>query len=320
MVPSYMFFPFITGKAFLFRLAVELAFCLYVALAVSDSSYRPKWNPLMISFAAFIIVMFFADAFAISPVRAFWSNFERMDGFVTIFHLFLYFVAASSVLKSKKDWRIWMYSATAVSVYLTLFCFLQLVGEAKINQGGVRVDGSLGNAAYLGAYMLFHIFFLAYLWISEEVEFVGIGLSAAVGSIGYAIYYLIRISQNGVEHTTSGIIIFCIALALSILSLFFISSKKLCAKYGKRAAHSLYAIISIAFLVVLYHTATRGAILGLIGGVVISALYLLFKNRNSKKAKVLSVVSLAVIVVGAGVFYGFRNSSFVQNKIGRAHV
>src|SRR3989344_7962750 len=165
--PVNMFFPFITGKAFLFRSAVELAFFLYIALAVSDTSYKPKWNSLSIAFAVFAGVMLVADIFAIDPGKALWSNFERMDGFVTLAHLFLYFIVASSVLKSRQDWKVWMLSAVAISVYLLFFCFLQLSGEAIINQGGWRVDGSLGKAIHLAAYLVFHFFLLLYLWLSE---------------------------------------------------------------------------------------------------------------------------------------------------------
>src|SRR3989344_4669967 len=161
--PVNMFFPFITGKAFLFRVAVELAFFLYLALAVSDKTYRPKWDALTVAFAVFVGVMLVADIFAINSAKALWSNFERMDGFVTLAHLFVYFIVASSVLKSRRDWKVWILSAVAISIYMLYFSFLQLSGEATINQGGVRVDGSLGNATYLGTYLVFHFFFLLYL-------------------------------------------------------------------------------------------------------------------------------------------------------------
>src|SRR3989344_5107438 len=170
VAPMNMFFPFITGKAFLFRVAVELAFLLYIALAVSDKTYRPKWDALTIAFAIFTGVAFLADIFALNPGKALWSNFERMDGFVTVIHLFLYFIVASFVLKSRKDWKVWMLSVVAISVYMLFFCFLQLAGEAKINQGGVRVDGFLGNASYLAVYLLFPFFFFLYLWLSVKAD------------------------------------------------------------------------------------------------------------------------------------------------------
>ncbi len=44
VVTSSLFFPFITGKAFVFRLIVEIIFACYVALAIRDKSYRPKFS------------------------------------------------------------------------------------------------------------------------------------------------------------------------------------------------------------------------------------------------------------------------------------
>ncbi|MES2060063.1 MAG: O-antigen ligase family protein [Patescibacteria group bacterium] len=314
VVPSDMFFPFITGKGFLFRVAVELAFCMYVGLAVVDASYRPKWNALSIAFAVFAGVMLIADIFAMNPSKAFWSNFERMDGYVTLAHMFLYFILLSSFLKTKKDWRNAMLAGISISIYMLFFCFLQIVGEATINQGGVRVDGSLGNAAYLGAYMLFQFFFLLYIWLSEEVEFKGIGSALIVGSFGYALYYLARIGQAGVSHTTPGVIIFIVSLLIGVAALWVRLSDRLLSKYGKRVANIAYGITAAGYLVVLYFTATRGAILGLIGGIIVGAAFLIYKERHNKLIFRASLGVLAGIIILMAGFYFIKDTSFVKNS------
>lgn len=313
VVGNGMYFPFITGKAFLFRIGVELAFFLYLALAISDKSYRPKWNALTIAFAAFVLMMLVADIFAVNPFKAFWSNFERMDGFVTLAHLFIYFVVASAVLKGSRDWKVWMLTQVTLSVYMLFFCFLQLVGEAKINQGGVRVDGSLGNAAYLAVYMMFHIFFLLYIWVSERVDFRAIGVSIAVGGIGYSIYYLLRIGQSAVSHTNAGLWILLAAIVVAVGSL-ILRSRAVGERLQRIAAHTSLTIILVSYLVVLYHTATRGAILGLIGGIYITGLYLVFKAKGDKHIRYASAVVLVTLSLLIGSFYSLRDSQFIKDS------
>ncbi|HEY4512264.1 MAG TPA: O-antigen ligase family protein [Candidatus Paceibacterota bacterium] len=312
IVPKDMFFPFITGRAFIFRVAVEFSFFLYLALAFADTRYRPKRNMLTISFCFFVVVMFIADLFAVNPFKAFWSNFERMEGFVTLVHLFVYFIVASSILKEKRDWHIWLFSTTAVAFFITLFSFLQLMRGAAINQGDVRVDGDLGNAAYLGAYLVFHIFFILYLWISEGNRTKGISESVAVGGLGYTIYYLWRISHPETAFTPAGVWIASVAVVISLLALWFRFSNKTSLK--NIAAGCLYGLVLAGQVVIIYFTATRGAVLGLIGGILIASLYLFLKEKENlkiKKGGLVVFLSVVVIIVG---FMAVKNTSFVQNN------
>src|SRR5690606_17975713 len=91
------------------------------------------------------------------------SNFERMEGFVTIAHLFLFFIVAGSVLSTEKLWGYYFITMLVAASFMSLNVFKQIAGTEQINNlGGVRVDGTLGNATYLAIYMLFH-FFIAFL-------------------------------------------------------------------------------------------------------------------------------------------------------------
>src|SRR3989344_9432966 len=46
-VSQSMFFPFITSKNFFFRIIIELAFGLWVILAIFDKSVRLKKSPIL---------------------------------------------------------------------------------------------------------------------------------------------------------------------------------------------------------------------------------------------------------------------------------
>ena len=171
IIAQSLFFPFITGKNFAFRIIVEVMAGAWLALALINPAYRPRRLWLLAAFATFVIVIALADAFGVNPSKSFWSNFERMDGWITLAHLFLYFVVASVVLNTEKLWRSFFQTSLAISAIVGVYAFLQLFGIASLNPGfssAARLDATFGNPIYLAAYMLFHVFLaallLAQLW------------------------------------------------------------------------------------------------------------------------------------------------------------
>ncbi|TSC67482.1 MAG: hypothetical protein CEO19_206 [Parcubacteria group bacterium Gr01-1014_73] len=251
VVAHNLFFPFITGKAFVFRILVMLATGAWLILALRDSDYRPKNSWLIKALAAFLIIIGLADIFSANPFKSFWSNFERMEGFVTLLHLFLYFVVAGTMLNDWKYWKKFFQTSIVVSVIMAGYGIFQLAGVLVINQGGTRLDGTFGNATYLAVYMLFHIFLTFFLLLRE------------------------RFSKTG--QWTYGAIIF--------LQLF-----------------------------ILYHTATRGAVLGLLGGILVTAILIaLFEKERLFLKKGARIVLIAMVVLVGG-FMAIKNTGFVQNS------
>ncbi len=158
-VSSSMLFPFITGKNFTFRIIIEIALALWAGLAVARQEFRPRLTPLFKTATAFIGILFLADLLASNPYRAFFSNYERMEGFMMIFHLYLYFVMLISVF-NKRDWLIFFHVTLAASLIVSYIALLQKLGYRVSLQGGSRVDSTIGNPTYLAAYILFHIWLL----------------------------------------------------------------------------------------------------------------------------------------------------------------
>ena len=91
-IANNLFFPFITGKAFVFRIIIEIAFALWLILVLRDHKYAPRFSTLSLSVTIFMIVVFIADLLGMNVLRSLWSNFERMEGWVTIIHLWAYFL------------------------------------------------------------------------------------------------------------------------------------------------------------------------------------------------------------------------------------
>ncbi len=250
IVASSSYFPFITGKGFAFRLIVELIFAAWAVLALRDNSARPEKSWVLYSVLILGAVDILATIFGLNPYRSFWSNYERMDGLVTILHLVAYFIVLISVLKDKMKWFYLANVALIANVYIALYGFLQLAGKAQIHQSAARLDASLGNSAYLAVYVLFMIFIAGYL-------------------------------------------------------LFLTWSKN-------KALAIFYIVMMVLDIVVLYYTATRGAILGLIGGVFLTCLLLaIFKSGVTRKIAG-AVVILAIVLVAG--FYSIRNTDFVKSS------
>ena len=75
VVTRSLFFPFVTGRNFIFRIIIEILFVLWVWLMLSDAKYRPKTSPIFYSIICLVGVLFLATIFSISPYKSFWSSF-----------------------------------------------------------------------------------------------------------------------------------------------------------------------------------------------------------------------------------------------------
>ncbi|KND46784.1 MAG: O-antigen ligase [Parcubacteria bacterium C7867-006] len=251
IVPQAMFFPFITGKGFAFRIITEIIFGLFVILAFIDSEYRPKMSWITKSVLLFTFIVLVADIFGVNPYKSLWSNYERMEGFVLISHLALFYIVSTSMFNSFSKWVNYLNLNIGASALMSIYGLFQLAGKATINQGGVRVDGTFGNATYLAIYLVFNIFLCLY---------------------------------------------------------FLVDSSK--AKWQRW----VYASIGLLDLIILYYTATRGAILGLIGGLVLVGIITVFKEKENLALRKISYSLLAIILVIVGGFISVRNTDFVQKS------
>lgn len=189
IVANTFFFPFITGKAFFFRSLVEIAVAGWVVLALLDKEYRPRFSWIGAAVVGFVSWMFIADLFAINATKAFWSNFERMEGWVLLAHLLGFFFASSNVLRVEKKWRAWFLTTLAVSVVVAGYALIQLSGRAEIHQGSTRIDASFGNSAYLAIYFLFSVFIALWLALTEKRAWLKWALIALAVLEGVLIFF-----------------------------------------------------------------------------------------------------------------------------------
>lgn len=208
IVADSFFFPFITGKAFFFRILSEIAVVAWAVLACLDKEYRPRASLIGTVAIGFVLWMFVADAFALNAAKAFWSNFERMEGWVFLAHLLGFFFAAGAILRAEKKWRAWFFTSIGVSAAISAYALLQLAGVYAIHQGSVRIDASLGNSAYLAIYFLFSVFVALWLALTEERAWLKWLLVALAALEGVLIFF---------TETRGTIIGLALALALAAL-------------------------------------------------------------------------------------------------------
>ncbi|MCR4333660.1 MAG: O-antigen ligase family protein, partial [Patescibacteria group bacterium] len=100
--------------------------------------------------------------------KAFWSNFERMEGWVLLAHLLGLFYAAGAVLRVEKGWRAWFLVSLGVSAVIAGYALLQMNGSLAVHQGSTRIDATLGNSAYLAIYFLFNACIALWLALTEK--------------------------------------------------------------------------------------------------------------------------------------------------------
>ncbi len=249
VVTRSLFFPFITGRNFIFRIIIEIIFVFWLWLMMSDPVYRPRLSTMVWSYLALIVVLFLATIFGISPYKSFWSGFERMEGFWAHWHYFLYFLMLISVFRRQTDWNRFFFVSLAVSVLTSIYALFQLLGKLAVHQGSVRLDATMGNATYLAIYLIFHIFLFAFFFFRTK-------------NIGLRLVYL---------------------------------------------AAMLFETL------IVYHTATRGAILGLLAGLIVFSLVNLIWGDN-KKLKYLTISFFLVVVLTPIVFIAAKDTRFVQSS------
>lgn len=261
IVMNSYFFPFITGKAFYFRILVEVAFAGWVILAFMDAKYRPKLNALTIAVTVFTLVVLVADLLGVNPIRSIWSNFERMEGWVTIFHLWMFFMAIVYTFGSGEEgrvmWHRWFLWSLLVAFYVAFRGALQWAGKLPIEQSSSRPDSTLGNAAYLAIYMLIHVF--------------------------VAIHQFISTHERRREDDLN--------------------------------LHWMYVALAIFFSAIIFSTATRGAILGLAGALIVTlALYAIFAKKEATLSRSICGALIGVIILTGGVIWLNRHNPKIANN------
>lgn len=260
IVANGMFFPYITGKNFTFRIIIEIIFALWLYLACVDKKYRPRFSWVLGAVAVFVAVMGVADIFAVAPMKAFWSNFERMDGWITLIHLLMYLAVFGSVMKTEKIW-LWFFRS---SVLLSVVMFAFTISE-WLKTGTDRVSTTLGNPIYVAVYFLFNFFFALIL-----------------------LYKDVLVKHHEKHNPLKGI---C-----------------------KEWLTYVYSIIAVMCVYGIWRTGTRGVLLGLLGGIMVTLIIIAIFEKKNKFFRKAAFVKLIIIVAIIGGFFAIKDTQFAKSS------
>ena len=164
IVSNSMFFPFVSGKNFAFRIIVEVMVAAWAGLLIIDfRKYWPKWSLSATAFVVFVAAVFISAIFGVNFSQSFWSSFERMDGIITQVHLLFLFLALIGAFRTRREWFSLFGVSIVISVLVALYGLLEATGEIVSVADSARIIATLGNPLYVAAYLSFHIFLAAFL-------------------------------------------------------------------------------------------------------------------------------------------------------------
>ena len=246
IVMNSIFFPFIGGKDFFFRFVVELALAcmvLWWAFEAHKGDAKKRiavlfHKPLVIAVTVFAAIFELACMFAYDFHAAFWSNFERGEGGFQMLHYYLFFLLLVLIFATEKDWknlfRFSLISAGLMILYgiagnYSVAGFIGPYAGSTAPAGwwhalvDGRFEGSLGNSAYVDAYLLFSMFYVGYLWIASARE----KTLTALKSWGYGVALAIVVVFFVLGQTRGAFLGLAAALFAAVLYTVFSNSGKI---------------------------------------------------------------------------------------------
>ncbi len=216
LIGSSFVFPFISLKTFYFRILVEISLFLYLFLVIFYKCYRPRFHKLTLAILLFGLIVLLTGALGVNSYRSFWSTIERGEGSLTISHIIIYYFILSQTLRNRQQWLNYFSASILISLFVGLYAWAQEHTHITwiVNSGGGRLSSTLGNAAYLGAYALGH------LWLSCLLFFERPKIAWRLFS-GFAILSEIFLLWQSETRGALLALIFTLVLALIFLIAFF---------------------------------------------------------------------------------------------------
>jgi O-antigen ligase len=221
-------YPFVFLTTMALQTTIALTVPAFLLLVWRQPSFRPRRSWLSIALGAYFVAILLSCVFSFNRHRSFWGSQDRMGGLFSLAHFFVWYVMATSLLRTWRQWRRLLHWQVALGFFVALSA-LHDVGNPAID----RISGVLGNPIYCATYQIFFIGILALLWVRTQSS----------------------------------------------------------------ALRALYAVGVILSLVTLGYTGSRGALLGLVSGLIAAALMWTVVERHWRY---LAATVGALVLGGAG--------------------
>ncbi len=246
------FFPFIGGKTYFFRTAIQLSIIFLLFWWAFEAPNGHLWarckdmfkKPLFVAVSAFALAFLLATLFAFDSHAAFWSNYERGEGGFQMLHYYAFFFLLVFLFRDKKDWERLFWVSIAAAVGMILYGMGAAVFVTNPDTGAIsnpfgfvgpyasggnlaaptflgrlfytdvgRFQGSLGNPAYVAPYLLFSIFYLLWLWFSTKGKTLIKGISYGTLGIFFITFFLLARTKGTFVGLAAAVFLFLLVLA-----------------------------------------------------------------------------------------------------------
>ncbi|HUZ92867.1 MAG TPA: O-antigen ligase family protein [Candidatus Paceibacterota bacterium] len=167
-VPLFYFkwgvYPYTLAKELFFQMLAEVLFFLWLALALKDKRYRPRWTPWFIALLVFLGVETLTAITGVDFLNSLWSTYERSIGIVALYHFAALAVVASS-LGQEIPWKKLGLASIGTAAFVSTLAWMQLSNpNLLLNETpGNRPGATFGNPTFFADYLLFNIFIGVFL-------------------------------------------------------------------------------------------------------------------------------------------------------------
>ena len=228
------YFPFIITKTVFFRLIIQFGLSLYLLLlALNFKKYKPRFNLAFILVGVFFLVELTAAIFGLDFYKSFWSDFERMEGVISLIYLAVYLFLLQVFLREKADWLFYVRLILISSALVSLYGLAQKFNILPVFEAGIgRATSTIGNAAFLAGYLLVAIGLGVYYYFNEARQNYKYLTLAATGL--NLIVLLLTLTRGAILGVSLGLLVFL------LLNVIFLSGK-----VRKNSAIILLAVILV---------------------------------------------------------------------------
>jgi O-antigen ligase len=153
-------YPFVFLPTMLVQATVALTAPAFLLLAWRQPAFRPRRSWLSMAVAAYFVALSLSCVFAFNRHRSFWGSQDRMGGLSSLAYFLVWYVMASSLLRTWRDWRRILHWQATLGFFVSLTALREL-GDPSID----RIYGVLGNPIYCATYEVFIVGILALLWV-----------------------------------------------------------------------------------------------------------------------------------------------------------
>jgi O-antigen ligase len=238
--------PFILAKMLPFQTFSLFLTAVWVILMILDfKKYRPRFNWLTIAVTIFYVIILLSSIFSLVPYRSFWGNAERMEGFISLFHFYLFFLALSSIFYSDKESiKKLVFTSIVINFVVALFPILELLKIIPLPSGEnlARPGGVFGNPTFFAGFLLVHLFLMGwYYLVYGKKESQNKKIFLIIGGIVSFIVFLWVQTRGSILGFLAGLFVALVA------SIFLIPNKKY--KKWSAVAAGIIVVAGILFII-----------------------------------------------------------------------